>query len=125
MHERLRREFSVGLVPLEDTFYNRYLTCPVKALDCLAHGIPIVGSDLPSVRAVAGSAATYCPPGDAHAFAGRILDLLDDEGAYAAACSASRERAAQLSWDARARAITSFGETLFEDRARKPDVGWS
>jgi glycosyltransferase involved in cell wall biosynthesis len=123
MHERLRSEFSVGLVPLEDTFYNRYLTCPVKALDCLAHEIPMVGSDLPSVRAVAGSAATYCPPGDADAFAGRILDLLDDEAAYAAACGASRERAAQLSWDARARAIASFGETLFEDRARKRKAG--
>lgn len=117
MHTRLRRELSVGLVPLEDTFYNRYLTCPVKALDCLAHGIPIVASDLPSVRAVAGSAAAYCPPGDADAFARRILDLLDDERAYAAAFRSSRARAAELSWCHRAQAIASFGETLFQRRS--------
>jgi glycosyltransferase involved in cell wall biosynthesis len=123
MHERLSREFSVGLVPLEDTFYNRYLTCPVKALDCLAHGIPIVGSDLPSIRAVAGSAAVFCPPGDAGAFARGILELLEDARTYEAACRASRERAAELSWDARAEAIATFGESLFQRRSRTGDRG--
>ncbi|MFC1542004.1 glycosyltransferase [Candidatus Latescibacterota bacterium] len=39
-----------GLVPLHDTPFNRYFTSPLKILDYLAHSLPVIASDLPSVR---------------------------------------------------------------------------
>ncbi len=39
-----------GLVPLRDTPFNRYITSPLKILDCLANGLPVIASNLPSVR---------------------------------------------------------------------------
>ncbi len=42
-------KISVGVIPLIDNFYNRYLTAPNKLFDYLSWGIPIVASDLPSI----------------------------------------------------------------------------
>lgn len=39
-----------GIVPLSDTPYNRHITSPLKILDCLSRSLPVIGSDLPSVR---------------------------------------------------------------------------
>ncbi|MBN2280433.1 MAG: glycosyltransferase [Candidatus Marinimicrobia bacterium] len=41
---------TVGVIPLKDTFYNRYLTAPSKLFDYIAHGIPVIASDLPAIR---------------------------------------------------------------------------
>lgn len=41
---------SVGVIPLTDTFYNRYLTAPNKLFDYLSRAIPIVATDLPAIR---------------------------------------------------------------------------
>lgn len=105
LHHTLGTEASLGLVPLQDTYYSRYLTCPVKALDSLAHGLPVLGSDLPSVREVARDAARYCPSGSAQSFADAALALLDDAAAYAAASRAAHGRAAELAWRLRAQRI--------------------
>lgn len=43
-------ETTVGILPLYNTFYNRYLTAPSKLFDYLSYGIPIIASDLPSIR---------------------------------------------------------------------------
>ena len=110
MHRWLAERVSVALVPLADTYYNRYLTCPVKALDALSQGLPVVASDLPGVRAVLGEAALY---GDVVVEqAAAIRSLLDDARCYARARAASRERARALSWTRRARAILQLAETL-------------
>lgn len=39
-----------GLVPLKDTFFNRYLTSPLKLFDFYGHGIPVIASDLPTLK---------------------------------------------------------------------------
>jgi len=41
---------SAGLVPLSNTPFNRYFTSPLKILDYLGHSLPVIASDLPSVR---------------------------------------------------------------------------
>ncbi|MGR9037253.1 MAG: glycosyltransferase, partial [Gammaproteobacteria bacterium] len=60
LHRILEHDVSIGLVPLQDTFYSRYLTCPVKALDFLSHGLPIVASDLPSNCDLLKMAGIFC-----------------------------------------------------------------
>ncbi len=46
----LLREIHIGIIPLHDTFYNRFLTAPNKLFDYWAFGTPVIASDLPSIR---------------------------------------------------------------------------
>lgn len=43
-------EAKWGLIPLHPTFFNTYLTSPLKLFDFYAHGIPVLASDLPTLR---------------------------------------------------------------------------
>ena len=43
---------NIGILPLRDTLFNRYLTFPLKMLDYMSAGLPIVTVDLPTVNAV-------------------------------------------------------------------------
>ena len=104
----LAEEASIGVAPLQDTFYNRYLTCPVKVLDYLSHGLPVIGSDLPSVREVAGEAGRYVRPERPRELIEHITSLLDSPEAYAAASATALARAQELSWPVRAQRIAEF-----------------
>ena len=104
----LEQDVSIGLVPLQDTYYCRYLTCPVKALDFMSHGIPIVGSDIPSVREVTGKTELIANCGNEQAYAEKICELLDSKTAYANACQAEIARSEQISWPDRAGRIIEF-----------------
>jgi glycosyltransferase involved in cell wall biosynthesis len=108
LHDFLSREASIGLVPLQDTFYNRYLTCPVKVLDFLAHGLPIVTSELPSVRDIVRDHAGYCPSQDVSEFANKIKQLLNNAELYHAMSDKTYQRAQALQWQQRAQHIIDF-----------------
>ena len=117
MFSALAASASVGVVALEDTFYNRHLTCPVKALDFLSLGMPVVAADLPSTRQVLGNAASYFPPGDMGAMLDALSTLLDSPSAYHAAAAASRQQAEHLAWPIRARGILDFAARLASPQA--------
>ena len=119
MFPALAQQASVGVVALEDTYYNRYLTCPVKALDLLSLGMPVVAADLPSTRQVLGEAAHYFLPGDMTAMLDAVSALLDSPAAYAAAAAASRQRAAALAWPVRAQGVLDFVARLPARRGRQ------
>ncbi len=106
----LGQEVSVGLAPLADDAYNRYLTCPVKALDYLSHGLPTVATDLPSTREVLGGAGAgaFVPAGDAEALGRAVVHLLDDPVRYAAAADAAQARGEELAWPRRAERLLAF-----------------
>jgi len=108
MHALLAERASLGVVMLADTYYNRNLTCPVKALDYLSHGLPSLGTDVPSVRGVLGEACVYLPPDDVQLFTRTAAGLLDSPEAYAAAAAKTRARAEELTWENRARALVAF-----------------
>lgn len=110
LHRDLATKASVGVVALHDTFYNSNLTCPVKALDYLSHGLPVIASDLPSNRTVIGEAAIYVPPGDTAALRSALLALLDDPMEYRRRSALSWERALELSWPERARKVVAWSE---------------
>lgn len=108
LQRALAERASLGVVMLADSFYNRYLTCPVKALDYLSHGLPALGTDLPSVREVLGDAGSYLREGDREGFVAEAIRLLDDRQAYAAAVARVRARAAEITWQERALALADF-----------------
>ena len=107
-HRALQTTGSIGVAMLQDSFYNRYLTCPVKALDYLSHGLPIIGSDLPSVREVAGAAAAYLASDDSAGLVKTATALLDNPENYRRATEQARARACELQWRNRATQIVEF-----------------
>ncbi len=112
LHEILDIDISIGLVPLQDTFYSRYLTCPVKALDFIAHGLPTIASEIPSVREVLRETGFYCDSKKVSEFADNTIALLDDADAYLLATKASYSRSRELQWRLRARRILEFVEGI-------------
>ncbi|MCC6355955.1 MAG: glycosyltransferase [Verrucomicrobiae bacterium] len=104
---------SVGAALLEDTYYNRYLTCPAKVLDYMSHGLPVLATDLPSTRDLLGDAGIYAPRRGK--FASALVGLLSSPEAYASAASAIMRRAVDLSWENRARRLAAFMGDRFGD----------
>jgi glycosyltransferase involved in cell wall biosynthesis len=112
MHRAMASQASLGVVMLKDTYYNRYLTCPVKALDYLSHGIPAIGSDIPSVHEVLGDAGTYVPPDHLDRFVDAVLALLNDPVRYATMATRARQRADEISWQMRAKTLADFAASM-------------
>ncbi|MCD4693485.1 MAG: glycosyltransferase [Calditrichales bacterium] len=44
------KQTAVGIIPLCNTFFNKYLTSPLKLFDFYSYGIPVIVSDLPTHR---------------------------------------------------------------------------
>ncbi len=112
LHRALAHDASLGFVALEPNYYNRLLTCPVKSLDYLSHGLPTLATDLPSTRDIFGwtsDAVRWLPAADdADAFVRAALAQLDDSAPYARAARAAHARARELSWENRARRLVEF-----------------
>jgi glycosyltransferase involved in cell wall biosynthesis len=75
----------------------------LPVLEAMAAGTPVVASDIPPLREVAGDAAMLVPPGEVAAWAealGTVLDVGDTGGAV----GRGRGRAAMFTWAAAAEA---------------------
>jgi glycosyltransferase involved in cell wall biosynthesis len=70
---------DVALYPFDDTLINR-TKCPVKLLDLLQAGIPVVGDAVGQIveNIRHGETGLLVPPGDNAAFAEALLNLLAD-----------------------------------------------
>lgn len=71
--------------------------------EALAAGCPVVASDIPAHRELAGDAALYAPPGAAEAFAAGAARLLADRELALGQREAGRRRVAPLTWEAAGR----------------------
>jgi len=93
-------KISVGVIPLTDEFYNQYLTAPNKYFDYLSHAIPVVASDLPSLRSfmTQSKEGLFIPSGDAQKLADSILEIFQTEESYAAFREAASEKAKMYLW---------------------------
>ena len=68
-------------------------------LEALAAGTPVVASDLPVFREVAGDAALFVPPGRPDRWAEEIARLLADPALAARLAEAGRERIGVFRWE--------------------------
>jgi glycosyltransferase involved in cell wall biosynthesis len=98
--------FDVAVLPMPDEPHFARHASPLKLFEYLAAGLPIVASDLPSVREVVrhGDAAWLVRPGDPPALAEGIGRLLADAELRARLGTRAREVARLHTWDARAAA---------------------
>jgi glycosyltransferase involved in cell wall biosynthesis len=69
----------------------------LPVLEAMAAGVPVVCSDLPPLREVAGGAARLVPPGDVTALVAAIEDRLGDRPPRAVVAEAGRVRAGAYS----------------------------
>jgi glycosyltransferase involved in cell wall biosynthesis len=70
----------------------------LPAIEALQAGAPLVASDLPVLREVAGDAALYAPPDRPDLWADRIAALLADGGLREELKRRGRERAGRFDW---------------------------
>jgi glycosyltransferase involved in cell wall biosynthesis len=86
---------------------------PVKGLEYMAFGLPVVAFDLEETRAMAGEAGVYVEPGDPVALGRAITALLDDPLRRAAMGREARSRIERsLSWDRQAPGYLAVFERL-------------
>lgn len=72
-------------------------------VEAMACGTPVVCSDIPVLREIAGPAAEFAAPDDPAGLAGAIVRVLTDLPRRAAMIAQGTERAAQFTWDRAAR----------------------
>jgi glycosyltransferase involved in cell wall biosynthesis len=73
---------------------------PVKGMEYMSFGVPMVAFDLCETRRMGGESATYVEPGDAVALASSIVDLLDDSKRRATMGAIGRARIEDdLAWE--------------------------
>lgn len=111
---------KVGVCPLPAgcSITSERFTSPMKLLEMMAHGLPVVATDLPATRAIvtAGENALLVPPNDPRALARGIETLLRDPALARRIGMAARIRAAEFSWEKRAGRLRAFLEQLVADR---------
>jgi len=101
---------DLGVVPNRSrpAISARY-TSPLKVFEAKAVGLPLVASDLPSLREVLSEdEARFVAPDDAQALAAGLRALLEDPASCARLGAAARARASEHTWDARARRILAW-----------------
>ena len=118
VREQMER-LSVGLVPMKDNLYNRALTAPMKIMDYLSFGLPILAADLPSAREFVGNdgAGIFYTPGDADKLAEKIDYLATRMDVLSEMAKAARKRAEAMSWENRASLQVDILKGRLEDAA--------
>lgn len=88
---------------------SKMYTSPMKLFGYMASGVPIVASDLPSLREILNEDNAYLVPADdPQALASGIDDALLDKLGSAAKAKKAYERAQTFTWKLRAENILSF-----------------
>jgi glycosyltransferase involved in cell wall biosynthesis len=90
----LYQSCDIGFLPLIDSTANNSL------LEMIACGLPLLSTDIVSVRAYmgTGNSAILLPKGERNGFADVIRELARDKDRRSALGAAARQRAVELSW---------------------------
>jgi glycosyltransferase involved in cell wall biosynthesis len=73
---------DVGVMPIQTSTLNHFLSSPNKLFECLAAGVPVVASDFPEMRRIVlenpdGPLGALCRPNDSADVARAISSILD------------------------------------------------
>jgi len=101
---RVMKACDVCTIPWPRTEFSAYYTSPLKLFEYMAAGVPIVASDLPSLREILrhGENAWLVQPGDPPALAEGIRTLLSDQSLAEQLAKAARRDVQKHTWENRA-----------------------
>jgi glycosyltransferase involved in cell wall biosynthesis len=101
------RSFDLAVAPFPATQHYAYFMSPLKVFEYMAAGVPIVASDLPSLREVLhdGKNALLVEPGDPGALAKAIATLLENPAFAGQLARAAQDDVRSYTWDRRARSL--------------------
>lgn len=110
------RRCQIGVVPISRRQgpEKRQFASPLKLIEWMAAGVPVVATAVPSVAQFAhdGCDCLLAEPGSPAALAGALGRLLLEPELAAELAAAGRATAANAAWPQRARRIAEFIETL-------------
>jgi glycosyltransferase involved in cell wall biosynthesis len=84
----------------------------LPVLEAMAAGVPVVASDIPAIREVAGDAAMLVAPGNADYWAEALSRVLENPSLQADLVGSGRRRAAAFSWTGMAEATVGVYKEL-------------
>ncbi len=111
-------DVTIGLAPYpaQDPFYF----CPLKIVDYLASGLPIVSTRQGDITSMVGDAGVVVDPSDDQALVAAVVQLLDNPELAMRMGSNGRQRAMDtMTWD-RVAADTALGMFSLDQRVRRP-----
>ncbi|MBW3556028.1 MAG: glycosyltransferase family 4 protein [Actinobacteria bacterium] len=95
---------AVAPYPADPFFYF----CPLKVIECMAAGLPVVTTDQGDLGAIVGDGGVLVAPGQTKALVAAIEDLLDDGPRRRRIGSLARDRAlSRFTWEAAAQSLVS------------------
>lgn len=105
---------KIGVLPFTDNLMAKYFTSPLKLFEFMAAKVPIVASDLPSIREILtnGETAVLVEPNNPRAFAEGINKLLQDENFAKKIAENAYQEVKKYTWDKRAKKIIEFVNLL-------------
>jgi glycosyltransferase involved in cell wall biosynthesis len=101
------RAFDVALAPFPWVDHYAYFMSPLKLFEYMATGVPILATDLPSIREVLrhGENAWLVPPSNPKALAEGIRHLLENPALAERLAQQARKDVRQYTWKRRAAVI--------------------
>jgi glycosyltransferase involved in cell wall biosynthesis len=108
--DELLKETILGIVPMKDNFFNRFLTSPLKLFDFYSYGIPVICSDLPTGREliIENKTGSFFEPGNPRDLAKKIDSLLTDENNISEMSSYIFDNTEDLLWESRGHKIIEW-----------------
>ncbi len=130
-HEKIpdiMRSMDCLVSPMPFNDFNAYFTSPLKLFEYMASGVPMIYSDLPSVRDVLDETTTsFCVPGDPKSLADEIIKVKNNyTEAKEKATKAFLEVQQNYTWTKRAESIikslsrSGLGADITQNNANKP-----
>lgn len=94
---RWHEALDVFVVPRRDTPVCRMVT-PLKPVEAMALGRPVIGSALPALREIVGDGGLLAPPGDVAEWSAALSRLAADKALRASLGQAGRSTAERRTW---------------------------
>ena len=106
----------IGIVPTLDDEFTQLLV-PVKLMECVHMGMPVIASRLPAIQHYFGSREVrFVEPGSAEALADALQELCADPVAAAERAARASERLIEIAWTKQRRTYVSLVEQLTAPR---------
>lgn len=105
---------AVGVLPLQDTFFNRHITSPLKLFDYYSHGVPVIAADLPTLRELVDDGVTglFYTPEDEAGLARTLDELWSREDLRARMSGNIYRECGKFLWSERAKQLAEVIRNL-------------